>query len=466
MSTSHRDLQLSLEESIVRHQVPGASVAVVREGDVVTAAAGITNKNTGVEVTQDTVMHIGSITKVFNATLVMQLVDDGTVDLNERVLRYLPELRLKDRRALEQMTVQMLLNHTSGIDGRLLPDHGHDEETIEKGVARFADLGQIHEPGTEFSYNNAATVIAGYLVQRLAGKSWYQLVRERIFEPLNMEHAAALPEEALLHRSSVGHYLDSVSNQTLVRTSCAFLPLSFAPAGSTLMMSAGDLIAFARTHMAQGVGPNGARILSTRSAQSMQRMTVNNKGKGYTYTDGVGLGWMVSEDGLLHHSGGGPGIVSALYAYPEREFAAAVLTNAEHGLNLVNEWMEPWLKDVGTTKPIGMAEVRVPSEKVKIDSRRYVGVYEDLVNRFRVSLRPDGLALSNQAKFAGYESISTQETQPARLIPLGDERFLLEPGEKNEMHSFDEFRMFAFRNPDAEGRMRHLGNNQCLFRRQ
>jgi len=462
MNNRQNDLQASIEDSLARHHVAGASIAVIHGSELITAAAGVTNVTTGVEITPETVMHIGSITKVFNATLVMQLVDEGTVDLDERVLRYLPDLKLKDREALEQITVKMLLNHTSGIDGEWLPDYGHDEETIEKGIARFAQLGQLFRPGAEFSYCNVATVIAGFLVQRLRGKSWHRLVRKRIFEPLQMQHAATLPEEALLHRASVGHHFSPTQNK-LIRSSFAFGPLSFAPAGSTLMMCTRDLIKFAMAHVAQGMGANGARILSARSAKAMQQMTVSNKGKGYTHMD-MGIGWMVADDGLLHHSGGGPGVGSVLYAYPERESAAAILTNSDNCLSLIIELMEPWLKEVGNRKPLGMLDdVRLPLKQVKIDSNKYVGVYEDVFIRYRVSPTPDGLALSRQAKWANYDSTSTEATPPARLIPLGDDKFLLESdGKDDELPAA--FRIFAFRNPDAEGHMQHLGNGHLYPR--
>jgi CubicO group peptidase (beta-lactamase class C family) len=468
MRISADDLQSSLEASLTRHQVPGASVAVIHEGELTSAAAGVVNVNTDVELTPDTVMHIGSITKVFNATLVMQLFDEGKVDLDERVLRYLPELKLRDREALEQITVRMLLNHTSGIDGAMLPDHGHDEETIEKGIARFAELGQIFQPSTQYSYCNAATVIAGYLAQQLRRESWYRMVRERIFEPLQMEHAATLPEEALLHRASVGHYLNSTTKK-LVRTSFAFMPLSLAPCGTTLMMSASDLIAFTSAHMGQGKGGNGARILSAPATAAMRQVTVDNRGKGYTYID-MGIGWFLSDDGLLMHGGGGPGIGSMLYAHPERGFAAAVLTNAEHGLSLINEFMEPWLSDLGTTKPLGMADIHLPSTPVKIDCDRYVGVYEDVSIRHHVSRQEDGLALSTQVKFAIYDSASryasTERTPPVRLIPVGDEQFLLESVEETSSSASVTFaRIVTFRDPDFEGNMRYLGNHMCLYRR-
>src|SRR5207248_3576195 len=96
------------------------------DGEVTFVAAGVTNVTTRVELTPQTVMHIGSIAKLFNATVVMQLVDEGQIDLDGPVLRYLPDLRLKDSKALQEITVKMLLNHTSGIDGEGLPDYGHD----------------------------------------------------------------------------------------------------------------------------------------------------------------------------------------------------------------------------------------------------------------------------------------------------------------------------------------------------
>lgn len=461
MTIGKNNLQASLEEGLARHHVPGASIAVFDEGELITAAAGVTNVNTGVELTPDTVMHIGSITKVLNATLVMQLVDEGQVDLDERVLRYLPDLRLKDHEALEQITVKMLLNHTSGIDGeKNLAGSGHDEETIEGAIGRIAELGQLFRPGAEFSYCNAATVIAGYLAQRLTRKSWYRLIRERIFEPLQMAHAATLPEEALLHRASVGHFLDPRSKK-LIRTSTAFLPLGFGPAGIAMMMSAADLIAFARAHMAQGIGVTGARILSARSTNAMQQMTVKNKGKGYAYMD-LGIGWMVSNDGLLYHSGGGPGVLAVLYAHPKQRFAAAILTNAEHSTGLIIELIKPLLKKIEASEPLGAAAIHVPS--MQIDFDRYVGVYEALSSRYRVSCTQDGLVLSSQWKYAFYDSISTEATPPARLIPLGDEKFLLESDVKDD-NLPDTFRIFAFRNPDTHGHMRHLGHGMRLYPR-
>jgi hypothetical protein len=238
--------------------------------------------------------------------------------------------------------------------------------------------------------------------------------------------------------------------------------MSLAPCGTTLMMSASDLITFAQAHMSRGVGGNGARILSEASASAMQQISVDNKGKGYTYID-QGLGWMVADDGLLTHAGGGPGIASVLYAYPERRFAAAILTNAEYALAFTNEFVDPWLREAGSTKPMGVVDIRLPEKAVPIDPNRYVGVYEEYMSRYRVSRMDNGIAISAQAKVAYTDGISLSPTPSQRLIPLGGDVFALEG--KGDYRVPDASRIFTFRNPDAGGRSQHLGNFCRLYRR-
>jgi CubicO group peptidase (beta-lactamase class C family) len=192
-----------LAASIQKHNVPGASAAIFRGGEWEVAATGVTNVTTGVDITPQTVIPVGSILKVVNATLVMQLVDEGLVDLALPLKRYLPDFDVADRDATERITVGMLLNHTSGIDGEYFPDAGPDSGRIEDVIPRIAQQGQIHAPGAELSYCNAGAVLAGYLAQRLLQKSWYTLIEERIFKPLEMQHSVVQPANALLHRTGL-----------------------------------------------------------------------------------------------------------------------------------------------------------------------------------------------------------------------------------------------------------------------
>lgn len=456
-----------LRSLLHRHRVAGASVAVYHQGVTQTASGGTINVTTGVELTDDTVMHIGSIAKIFTATLVMQLVDEGRLALDDLVAHHLPELTLQSSDARERITVKMLLNHTSGIDGDVQPDHGHDEETIEKTVRRFSEIGQIHEPGAEFSYCNGGFVIAGYLVQRLTGRSWYRLVRDRIYRPLGMQNAATLPEEALLYRTSVGHFLDE-ETQSHVRTSVSLLPLGFSPGGTTLMMSASDLLSFARTHMNDGMAPTGARILSTNSARLMrQQTTICDKP---AFASSVGLSWMQLADGGFAHGGGAPGAAARIYIDPRREFAAVILTNSEHGAALINYLLASYVQcATRSSSPQGHSAFGAQlthSREVNLDS--CVGVYENILSHHEIVRLADGLGIRMYFKFPLYDNSKTQASAVCRLVPLENGDFLLKPGADLRGATLPSSRplVFSFRNPDASGRMRHLAaSNGRLYRR-
>src|SRR4051794_35952694 len=102
---------------IEQYDVPAAAVAVLADGEVVDHAAGVLSMATRVEATTDTLFQIGSITKLWTSSLVLQLVDEGAVDLDATVRTYLPEFRIGDEDAASRITVRQLLTHTSGFEG-------------------------------------------------------------------------------------------------------------------------------------------------------------------------------------------------------------------------------------------------------------------------------------------------------------------------------------------------------------
>jgi CubicO group peptidase (beta-lactamase class C family) len=108
-SATDNDLASRLALLIQKHQVPGASAALFRAGEWEVAAAGVANVTTGVNITPETVMHIGSITKVLNATSVMQLVDEGRIELTAPLKRYVPEFHVANRDATRPITIEMRL---------------------------------------------------------------------------------------------------------------------------------------------------------------------------------------------------------------------------------------------------------------------------------------------------------------------------------------------------------------------
>src|SRR6185437_13105108 len=144
-----------------RHKVPGASLGILRTGasgrpdEVIEAAYGYANFPARIEATTDTLFQIGSMSKVWTATLAMQLIDEGKLDLDAPVADVLPELRLADAEVAKTVTMRHLLNHTSGIDGDVFTDTGRGDDCVEKYVALLAEQKQNHPLGATWSYCNA-----------------------------------------------------------------------------------------------------------------------------------------------------------------------------------------------------------------------------------------------------------------------------------------------------------------------
>src|SRR5262245_42703805 len=117
-----------LAEARERHGTPGASIAVLTSEGVSSAASGLLNIATGVDATTDSLFQIGSITKVWTATLVLQLVDEGLLDLDAPIRTYLPDFRVADEETSRGVSARHLLTHTSGIDGDHFADTGRGDD--------------------------------------------------------------------------------------------------------------------------------------------------------------------------------------------------------------------------------------------------------------------------------------------------------------------------------------------------
>jgi CubicO group peptidase (beta-lactamase class C family) len=439
-----------LQSAVNATGVTGASLAYWDGERVHTAVAGVRNSVSGDLVTLDTLMHVGSITKVLNAVLVMQLVDEGRIGVNDPIATHLPELRLRDMAALERITCAMLLSHTSGIDGMWLPEAGPDEERIVDTIHRCASLKQLHPPGEATAYCNVATVIAGYLAQNLRGNSWYTLVRTHVYEPLELRHSFVDLSDAPRFRCSIGDIVDRKSGK-LVQTKQPFLATSFAPAGSTQMMTAADLLTFARTLMNGGIAPNGARLLSEESTARMGT-PVGIFTPLPSWSMEAGLGWMILPGGVLHHSGGGPGVYSQLYVHPASGRALVLLTNSETG----------WLLDRILVEPIieswtGMSRLPQPERRTeKLDPVPYQGTFENIMTRVVIRAEGNGLVMQmserpGTRRYAETPSIENDAVASAFLFPLGDHAFEAES-------TSDALPRLAFRfiRPDDRGRMQFL----------
>src|SRR3954468_23579176 len=276
-----------------KHGVPGASLAVLADGEVADTAYGVLNRRTGAEATPDSLFQIGSITKVWTATLAMQLVDEGLLDLDEPIITYLPSFQVADPEVTRTVTTRHLLAHTSGIDGDLFLDTGRGDDCIERYVAACATLGQNHPLGATMSYCNSGYTVLGRLIEVLRGATWDTVLRERLFAPLGLMSAGTLPEEALLHRAAVGHI--TPPGGELQVTPMWGIYRSCGPAG-LIHATAKDTLAFAKLHLADGVAADGTRVLSAESARAWREPQVDVPDR-WTLGSQWGLGWILMDWG-------------------------------------------------------------------------------------------------------------------------------------------------------------------------
>src|SRR3954453_1995263 len=252
-----------------KYDVPGTAWGVLHGGEVVDGAGGLLSKTTGVEATADSLFQIGSITKLCTGTRVMQLVDEGKVDLDATIRTYLPEFRIADEEAASVITVRQLLTHTSGFEGDIFTETGVGDDCVEKYLEVLHDVPQLFPPGAMWSYNNAGFCVLGRLIEVLREKPYDAALRDHLITPLGITHAATSPYDAILFRAAVGH-LEPTPGEGQHTTPIWALARSNIAAGSMFPMSARSLIAFARMHLEDGRAHDGTQVLAPGTPRRMQ----------------------------------------------------------------------------------------------------------------------------------------------------------------------------------------------------
>lgn len=325
------EIQARLDEIAAKHGVPGMALGLLSGEETLEAATGVVNIDTGVRATPDAVFQIGSVTKMYTATLVIQLVAQGVVDLRAPITTYLPELRMEETADTSGITVLHLLTHTSGIEGDCFFDTGRGDDAIEKLVASLDRVGLIHAPGAMWSYANSGFVLAGRIIEKITGLPWHEALDAMLLTPLGVQTPVTLSDDVIRYRAAVGHVRNAETG-SLETTSIGQMPFSNSPAGSRSFARVGDVLRFARLHLDGGLAADGVRLLPEDLVRSMQD---HHFDQPLSLTRGQGIGWFLlgtEPELLLTHVGETSGFLSLLLVAPERGFALVSLANAEQGL--------------------------------------------------------------------------------------------------------------------------------------
>jgi CubicO group peptidase (beta-lactamase class C family) len=329
------ELEGWIDDALVRYEVPGAAVAIVRGRDVIYEGGfGVRGLEDRTPVTADTRFMIGSVSKSVTSLMAATLVDEGKLSWDARVVDELPGFALSDPASTSALSVRNLFNHTHGVarnDTALMIEPLPPTEMI----GSLRDLPIVAPPGETFIYHNQTYSTAGFLAVLADGaryddeslrQGYARSMRQRVFEPLGMTRTTLDFDAALADPDHALPTAFSASDGSLapVPPDRERFTLTTSPAGA-IWSSVSDMAAYASTQLT-GLAPDGTRIVSDERLSDLHEQAISyGEGEGYA------MGWNTRDSYLgtraVWHDGEMNGFTSEVLLLPELDVAVVVLTN-------------------------------------------------------------------------------------------------------------------------------------------
>lgn len=387
---AHHPAEKSLDAMLqarFKHDMPGVSALVIKDGKpILRKAYGLANVELGVPVKPEHVFRIGSTTKLFTATAVMLLVDEGKIELSAPISRYLPDTP----KEWDKVTIEHLLSHTSGIPNRSMDsgfwrttarlDHTPDELV---GPVRTRPLD--FQPGTAFAYNNTGYILLGILIEKVSGQEYYDFLATRICKPLNLRHTGSGDNKRLIPGLVTGYQKGPKPEWFVSNTSLH--------AGGGMVSTVDDLAAFM-------LALQGGKLVSPALVKRMNTSVVLPNGEA----TGYGLGqWIRTVNG--HKLVGHGGYIFNFYSQLEMDIDAGIVAITLHNGDRFggdNEYLSKRLIAAAQGKPI--AEPKRITLKPE-QYRRLEGQY----GKYSVSYE-DGKLIRQSGKGEKRELLASSET--------------------------------------------------------
>ena len=360
------DSAFAYADILAKWNIPGAAIALLENGEITTQVAGLASIEQETPVDAETVFGIGSISKVFTATLAVALADAGKLDLDAPVIEVFPELALADPATRATLTMRHLLTHTGGFEGDGFKEIGNDAASLQRFVSAFGDLEQVAAPGAYWSYSNNGFGLAGAVIERASGLSYEDAMRHYVLDPLGMSRTG-FGQPPTLPNTATGYEFGATGERET--RDPAGVDRSANPAGG-MMSTVGDLLRFGQFHLGLSA-PGTGRVMSEASRQAMQetQVRVNESevwGIGWEKRRLEGDGWMVEHGGWYN------GFRAQLTLIPEQNAALSILTNGPLGHAAIEDIQRALLAD-----RFGVHEAELPAIAISADAAsRYLGTYK------------------------------------------------------------------------------------------
>lgn len=302
----------------------GAVLLAYHEEILWEAAFGMADQSQDIPNQTGTLFNLGSMNKMFTAVAIMQLVEQGSLSLEDKIGDVLPVY--PNAEVAGVVTIHHLLTHTSGLGDVFTEKYEADPHQYRSNadfLSLFVDEPLLFPPGEEFSYSNAGFVVLGQVIEQVSGQGYYDYIQKNIYDPSGMNHTGSFDVDAGVPDLALGYTtMDSDGDDSgILTTNTALLPgRGFAAGGgySTIV----DLLNFRNSLL-------GYDLLSQTSTDVLLAGKVE-MGPKTDYAYGF-MDRRVAGQRVVGHTGGFPGICSFLYIYPDTGYTIIVLANTDEG---------------------------------------------------------------------------------------------------------------------------------------
>jgi CubicO group peptidase (beta-lactamase class C family) len=339
-------LNAMLAPVLTRYELPALAAAVVKDGKVVAVGAVGTRKaGAKIPVTVNDRFHLGSDTKAMTSLLVAMFVEEGKLRWDSTVAAVFPELVEKMDPGLQRVTIEQLLSHTSGIPS----DNEVFIDLLAKAMLQDGNLDEMRywliqqwitqplqsEPGKHFAYANTNYVIVGTILERVSGKTWDELITERIFKPLGLRSAGLGPQATLGKIDApLGHTVIDGKTKAYLAGPNGDNPPIIGPAGIAHM----SILDFARwASWNAGEGKRGPKLVAPKTLKKLHTPVIAMSEKkaaapGTPPRGGYALGWGEltldwAPQPLIYHGGSNEKNLAHIWLDPKLDFAMVLVTN-------------------------------------------------------------------------------------------------------------------------------------------
>jgi len=339
-------LNAMLAPFLARYELPALAAAIVKDGKVVAVGAVGTRKaGANIPVAVNDRFHLGSDTKAMTALLAAMFVEAGQLRWDVTIAEVFPALAEKMDPGLGRVMLTQLLSHTSGIPS----DNDVFGELLEKAMLQDGNLDELRywlmqqwsmqplasEPGTQFAYANMNYIIVGAMVERVGGKTWEELITERVFTPLGLRSAGLGPQATLGKIDApLGHVVIGGQTKFFLAGPNGDNPLIIGPAGNAHM----SILDFARwAGWNAGEGKRGPKLVRPETLKRLHTPVISmperkDAAPGTPTRGRYALGWgeLIMDwapEPLLYHGGSNQKNLAHIWLEPRRDFAMVLVTN-------------------------------------------------------------------------------------------------------------------------------------------